>query len=46
MKMIIFFQESIGRPIFVEMSTKVSVMNEVNNKSVDFGHCGKSKHLL
>ncbi len=34
------------RPIFVEMSRKVTVMKEVNNfASVNFGHCGKFKHF-
>ena len=48
MKIIMFFQVEeilLGR-YFVEMSLKVTVMNEVNNfASVTFGHCEKSKHF-
>ena len=46
-EIIMFFQENIGRPTFVEMRRKVKVTNEVNNfASVNFGHCAKFKHLL
>ena len=47
-KIMLFFQvkENYVLPIFVEMSRKVTVMNEVNNfTSVNFGHCGKSTHF-
>ena len=42
MKIIMFFQvkENMFRPIFVEISRKMMVLNEVNSfVSVNFGHC-------
>ena len=44
--MFIQVKKNTVRPIFVEMSGKVIVLNEVNIfASVNFGHCGKSNHI-